>query len=206
MMRGEKAKPAGLSSADLLRSCGRRLDDAALWREFEGRFQRRIFLYLLRACRLSSGDDRGIADLLPDLAQDVYVRLVRNEGRALRSFRGDTDFAAFAFLASIATRVVCDHFRHDAAMKRTAHIIPFEDARDARVGRTPEDVLPMVDLERTLARDRSRKHSARDALIFKLHYVEGCTAREIAAFPGFGLTVRGVEAVLTQWRRKVKET
>ncbi len=204
-MHGGEVNPVDLSSADLLRACGQRLDDVDLWGEFQRRFRRPIFLYLLRAYRLESGEDRGILDLLPDLAQDVYVRLVRNEGRALRSFRGETNFAAFAFVASIATTIVCDHFRRDAAMKRTAEVIPFEDARDARIGRTPEDVLPMVDIERALARDGSRKRSARDVLIFKLHYVEGCTAPEIAAFPGFGLTVRGVEAVLTRWRRKVKE-
>jgi len=206
MMRGGEANPVDFSSADLLRACGQRLDDPGLWREFQERFQRRIFLYLLRASRLSSGDHREMFDVVPDLAQDVYLRLVQNDGRTLRAFRGETDFAAFAFLASIATSVVYDSFRRDGAMKRAAKVIPIDEARETRLVRTPEDILPMVDLERALARDHSRKHSARDVLIFKLHYVEGCTAPEIASFPGFGLTVRGVEAVLTQWRRKVRGT
>jgi DNA-directed RNA polymerase specialized sigma24 family protein len=204
--------PADCSSPELLRLCGSRLDDLDLWNEFQVRFQRRIFLYLLRSCRVSRGGQRELGDVLLDLAQEVYVRLVQNDGRILKSFRGEDDFAVRAFLARVAASVVADHFRHGEAEKRKANVIPIDNARqmvEQAVGPSNEtdrsgDVLSLIDVERVLTREDQARNAARNALIFKLHYVDGFTAGEIAAFPGFGLSVRGVESVLWQLRRRLR--
>ncbi len=108
----QKAGDEGISSATLPRECGVHPTDTDLWEEFQKRFQKRIFLYVLRACRISRGHQDEIREIVLDLAQEVYVRLVQNEGRMLQSFRGQTDFAVKAFLARIATSVVSDHFRY----------------------------------------------------------------------------------------------
>ncbi len=128
----------GASSPDLLRECGHRLTDPELWEEFQRRFQRRIFLYLLRACHISSGRQDRIREVILDLAQDVYVRLVQNDGRILQSFRGKSEFAVKAFLARITSSVVVDHFRYHMAEKRQAQVISIDHEREvienARVG------------------------------------------------------------------------
>lgn len=207
--------PGGrIPSADLLRACGQRLTDTRLWEEFQSRFQRRIFLYLLRACRISRGHQGEMREVLPDLAQEVYVRLVKNEGRILQSFRGETDFAVRAFLARIATSVVADHFRYQAAEKRQAQVISIDQAREtiesSRVDGSDLNskimcgILSWIDVERLLAADEDRKFAARNMLIFKLHYVDGFTAAELAAFPGFELSVSGVEAVLSRTRKRIQ--
>jgi len=54
----------------------------------------------------------GIREVILALAQEVYVRLVQNDGRILQPFRGKSEFAAKAFLARIAASVVVDHFRY----------------------------------------------------------------------------------------------
>ena len=120
----------GIASEDLLRECGNRLTDPELWEEFQKRFQRRIFLYLLRACRISRGQQDALREVVLDLAQEVYVRLVKNDGRMLQTFRGQTEFSVKAFLARIAASVVSDHFRYQMAEKRQAQVISIDYAKE----------------------------------------------------------------------------
>src|SRR5262245_1950799 len=84
------------SSADLLRDCGRKLTDRGLWDRFHERFQKQIFTYVLRAVRQRRHVREDISDLVADLAQDVYMRMLKHDGRLLRSFKGNTDFSVFA--------------------------------------------------------------------------------------------------------------
>ncbi len=203
-----------VASPDLLRECGNRLTDPELWEEFQKRFQRRIFLYLLRACRISRGQQDALREVILDLAQEVYVRLVKNDGRMLQSFRGQTEFSVKAFLARVAASVVSDHFRYQMAEKRQAQVISLDHAKEmienARIDGTDLDaksvgaLLSWIDVERVLNNDEDRKNATRNLLIFKLHYMDGFTASELSAFPGFDLTVSGIEAVLNRMRKKLR--
>src|SRR2546426_4440328 len=121
-------KTVETSAADLLRECGEKLTDRALWTEFQGRFRRRIFLYLMRALRLRRIQDDA-CDVVPDLAQEVYLRLVQHDGRVLRSFRGTTEFSVLAFLGRISSSVVTDYQRQLATEKRRAPVIPIESLK-----------------------------------------------------------------------------
>src|SRR5262245_3895106 len=85
------------TAADLLRECGEKLTDRVLWTKFQERFHGLIFLYLMRTLRLRRIQD-DTSNVVPDLAQEVYLRLVQNNGRVLRSFRGTTEFSVWSFL------------------------------------------------------------------------------------------------------------
>src|SRR5438034_7956074 len=122
----------GTAGADLLRECGEKLTDRVLWTKFQERFQGLIFLYLMRSLRLGRIRDDA-ADVVPDLAQEVYLRLVQHDGRILRAFRGTTEFSVMAFLARIAGSVVQDYQRHGASDKRNAQVIPIESAKAAEL-------------------------------------------------------------------------
>ena len=65
-------------------------------------------------------------------------------------------------------------------------------------------LLSWIDVERVLNNDEDRKNATRNLLIFKLHYMDGFTASELSAFPGFSLTVSGIEAVLNRMRKKLR--
>lgn len=65
-------------------------------------------------------------------------------------------------------------------------------------------LLSWIDVERVLESDDDRKNAARNLLIFKLHYIDGFAAPELAAFPVFSLSVSGIEAVLNRMRRKLR--
>src|SRR2546427_11899428 len=110
---------------DLVRECGEKLTNRVLWSKFQERFQGLIFLYLMRALRLRRIQDDA-CDVVPDLAQEVYLRLVQHDGRVLRSFRGTTEFSVLAFLGRISSSVVTDYQRQLATEKRRAPVIPIE--------------------------------------------------------------------------------
>src|SRR5262245_32597908 len=212
--RGHKAGEQ--SAADLLRECGQKLTDRALWGKFQERFQGLIFLYLLRALRFRSIQEDA-AGIVPDLAQEVYMKLVQHDGRILRSFRGETEFSVMAFLAKIASNVVQDYHRHGGREKRRAQVISIDavnaaDCGDRCLRESPEfdsnalsSMLSWIDIERVIEGDPDRKHARRNALIFKLRYVDGFSSAEIARFPGFDLTQAGVETVLGRLRKRIQE-
>jgi len=203
-------------AADLLRECGQKLTNRAIWTKFQNRFQGLIFLYLMRALRFRSIEE-DVSGIVPDLAQEVYIRLVRRDGQALRSFRGTTEFSVMAFLTRLCANVVSDHFQSQAKLKRKAQVISIEDARakemkgDA-VSRPTEldtsslsSILTWIDIERVVEGDSDQKNARRNALIFKLHHIDGFSAAEIARFAGFELTRGGVETVLTRLRKRIQE-
>jgi RNA polymerase sigma-70 factor (ECF subfamily) len=209
-------QPGETSAADLLRECGVKLTDRSLWSKFQERFQGLIFLYLMRALRYRNMQDDATG-IVPDLAQEVYLRLVQHDGRMLRSFRGATEFSVMAFLAKIAATVVQDHRRRSATDKRRGQVVSLDGANTAEFGEwkspdSPEfdpkalsSILSWIDIERVIEADPDRKNAGRNALIFKLHYVDGFSSAEIANFPGFGLSKSGVETVLGRLRKRIQE-
>src|SRR5262249_50524509 len=125
-------KAGEVPGADLLRECGRKLTDRALWAKFQERFQGLIFLYLLRALRFRSIQE-DVTGIVPDLAQEVYMKLVQHDGRILRSFRGETEFSVMALLAKIAANVVQDYHRHTGRDKRRGQVVSIDAVRAAEV-------------------------------------------------------------------------
>jgi RNA polymerase sigma factor (sigma-70 family) len=203
------------SAADLVRECGEKLTDRTLWSQFQERFQGLIFLYLMRSLRLERIHDDA-AGIVPDLAQDVYLKLVQHDGRILRSFRGTTEFSAMSFLARIAASVVRDHYRQGSSGKRRGQVIPIEEAQaEQDRKRTPDSpefdsshmssILSWIDIERIVDGDPDRKNAQRNALIFKLHYIDGFQAGEISRYTGFELTESGVSAILARLRKRIQE-
>jgi RNA polymerase sigma factor (sigma-70 family) len=203
-------------AADLLRECGQKLTDRALWAKFQERFQGLIFLYLLRSLRFRSIREDAMG-IVPDLAQEVYMKLVQHDGRILRSFRGETEYSVMAFLAKISANVVQDYHRRSGREKRRGQVISIDAVKDAEFGdrgvrESPEfdsnalsSILSWIDIERVIEGDPDRKNARRNALIFKLHYVDGFSSAEIARFPGFDLTQGGVETVLGRLRKRIQE-
>jgi RNA polymerase sigma factor (sigma-70 family) len=200
-----------LSSADLLRECGQRLTDMALWKEFQDRYHKVILTFVMRVMCNSFRND--CVEEACDIAQDVYLRMLDNNGRMLRSFKGDTDFSVKAFLSRVAVNVVTDHYRRNKAEKRRpADIVSIEDARQQGrdlPGEAVEldlaSILSWIDVERLMESESDRRNAARNVLIFKLHHVDGFSVQEIAGFPGFGLKETAIRDALAQMRAHLKK-
>jgi len=200
----------GITAAELLRACGERLTDRELWQKFHARFQKAIFLYVLRILR-QRGFQKALTDTAADLAQDVYMRLIQNDGRLLLSFKGNTDRSVMAFLARVAMNVVLHHHQYEVADKRQAGVVvSIEEARQfegARGDVSELDVVALlswIDVERLVAADPDPEKGARNVLLLKLHFMEGLTSEEIAEYPGFQLTPSGVNTVLQRLKARLQ--
>jgi RNA polymerase sigma factor (sigma-70 family) len=195
--------------------------DSADWDEFVARFNRRIVGFVIRERRsrgLGHGADE--AEVVSDLTQEVYVRLLAHDRRALRAFRGDSDLAVLAYLARIVRAVVGDYLRRERSQKRSAHLVSITEAPEgdgASVGDSleadgaaaPDRLMSerlMADRLRTLVLSSGGQNAARDAMIFQLHVLEGLSAREIAAIPSLKLSLAAVETVLHRTRDRLRET
>jgi RNA polymerase sigma factor (sigma-70 family) len=201
-------KPASLEAPDLMRECGKDLQNAELWEEFYSRFRRKILLYLLRAYRMLGGPFDEFARYADDWIQDAFTKLVQNEGRVIRSFRGTTDLSVYAFLGSIAVSIVADQLRSQRTLRRSAQVVPLDELQGLSAAHADTDaqlsaMLQVIDVERALLADEESQNPERDLLIFKLHFVEGLSAREIASMPALKLTTSGLEKVLTRVRSRL---
>jgi RNA polymerase sigma factor (sigma-70 family) len=198
-----------LPSADLLRECGRKVTDVALWEALQDRFHRQITTYVLRTIRIHHG--KADADVASDLVQEVYLRLLEDKGRLMTSFRGETEFAVLAFLGRISMGVVTDFFRSQQAGKRMpAEIISLDQARRLENENRADDVdvtsiLSWIDVSRLMESEPDRRNATRNVLIFKLHYVEGLTVREISQYRSFNLTETAIEVILKNLRTELKK-
>lgn len=213
-------RPSERSAVALVKDCGLSTDPAA-WTEFVDAFNRRIVAAVIRERRqrgLSS--EPTAADAVSDLVQDVYLRLLANDRRALRDFRGETELSVYAYLARIVRAAVGDRTRRDSSRKRHAQTVPLDAGVDGE-GSTPLSELlaasevssPELQMRERAVPGRLRALLAgggvpnpeRDALVFELHVLEGLSAREIAGIPALDLSLSAVEGVLRRTRERLRE-
>jgi DNA-directed RNA polymerase specialized sigma24 family protein len=152
-------------------------------------------------------------DLLEELVQEVWCRLLAGDRRALRDYRGGCDREAAAYLRRIAAAVVADRLRAERASKRRplrlVRLEPplVEHGRLADRSGCPE--------RRLLARERIRRlerlcgelvagRRRRERLIVaRLALVEGSSSGEIVAHLGAPWTVSRVNSFLFRLRRRL---
>jgi DNA-directed RNA polymerase specialized sigma24 family protein len=212
------------SNIELVRLCAEDFEDCLAWEEFIERFHDQITLFVLRAYSIktlstSSSEENQQSEIIRDLVQQVYVRLFVHRGKALIQFHGRYERSIFAYLAQIATSVVSDYLRCESAGKRLGEPVSLEELvldeekppdmllsslaveelSDSNCG--VRERITIEDLTRELMELLEGEDKLRDILLFVLHAFHGLNARDLAAWPWFGLTPRGVETVL----RRVKE-
>jgi len=185
---------SGLTAEELLRVCGDLRDDAA-WDEFIRRFHGAIFAAVLRTGRRYALFHR---DVCGDLVQETYLRLSANQAKALHEFVPRHPGSAFCYVQVIAIRVTLDYckkkdFRHLQELPETPPDI------------AAPDNAAWLALKAEIGYLLSKRATERDRQIFGLYYLQGMTAKEIAALPGMGLTVKGVESALTRLTRLIRE-
>jgi DNA-directed RNA polymerase specialized sigma subunit len=116
--------------------------------------------------------------------------------------------------------VVRDHFREAKAQKRPKVTFSLDELLDnSGDGGMLKDAissldgqpiigsalsLTMEDVEAALLRSVSRKHRDRDALIFKLRYMEGLTLEEIRRALGLEISPMGIGSILNRINGKLR--
>jgi DNA-directed RNA polymerase specialized sigma24 family protein len=143
-----------------------------------------------------------------DWMQEFFTKLIQNEGRVINSFRGTTENSVCAFLCSIAVSIVADQLRFQGALRRRGQVVSLDHAEAAASPESDSEarfsaILKLIDVEKALRSDDESKNPERDLLIFKLHFVEGLSPREIASIPPLKLTTSGLEKVLGRVKNRL---
>ena len=225
----EKAGVCDLSSewtvAELLKRCLLRPADETAWEEFVHRYHSTIRATVSRTFARKAREDREprgnwSEDVVDDLVQSVYARLVDEKSHALEMFHGEFDQSIYKYLSIISVNVVLDYFRLSRAQKRPRISVSLEDVlfkgRDGIAGESTlsqskagEPVgegadLLLSEIERALLRTTKGPNQNRDILIFKLRFYEGLTLQEITSALNLGITPISVGSVLTRITAKLR--
>lgn len=205
---------ASLSAVELVRKCSSSNDPLA-WKEFIKRFHKYVFCTILREWK-SHKLDGNEKEVVSDLVQEVYIKLLGNDKRALRDFNAKDDTSVYAFISFVVRSVVLDFVRHQGKKKRAVNTISLEETVDlagenATLGETliaddiHENILIKRDLELMLKKVMTGSNATIDTIIFKLHAIDGLSASEIASIPKFQMTPANVDVVIRRTREKLRD-
>lgn len=201
---------SSMSAEELIRACAES-DDVAAWEEFVARFQRPISLSLARTI---SKWGRNPAQVVDDLLQEVYCKLWEDKCCLLLQFaQQHSDKMVLGYVKTIAINVVHDHFkslhsqRHGGTETDQLHEDFDPPVQDGSFGHPEamdrEVFLRQVDAQ--LQDCAAGSNQERDCLIFWFYYLQGMSAKAIAALAAITLTAKGVEAVIFRLTRCVRE-
>jgi RNA polymerase sigma-70 factor (ECF subfamily) len=199
-----------MSTEELIRACTE-LDDGAAWEEFVSRFQKAISLSIQRT---SSQWGKDPARFVGDLLQETYLKLCADKCRLLLEFaREHSDEVVLGYIRMIAINVARDHFKSLHSEKRGAGETDqlHEDfdprSRSGSYGgpEAMERQVFMQQVHQQLQDCAAGSNQERDCLIFWFHYLQGMSAKAIAALATIQLTAKGVEAVIFRLTRCVRQ-
>jgi len=186
-----------MSALELIRACAE-LGDGAAWEEFVARFRIPISLAIKRtACQWR----KNPAQFVDDLLQETYLKLCADKCRLLLEFaQQHPDEAVLGYIKTIAINVTHDHFKSLHSQKRGAGetdqlLDDFEPAAQGGSFGGPEAMEREVFLKQVheqLQTCAAGSNQERDCLIFWFYYLQGMTAKAIAALATVKLTAKGV--------------
>jgi RNA polymerase sigma-70 factor (ECF subfamily) len=199
-----------MSAVELIRACAE-LGDGSAWEEFVARFQRPITLSIARTAYKWRKEPAQCVD---DLLQEVYYKLWSDKCRLLLQFaQQHSDEAVVGYIKTIAINAAHDHFKslhsrkHGAAetdqLQGEVETVAQSGSFGGPEAMDREIFLKQVDEQ--LQDCAAGTNQERDCLIFWFYYLQGMTAKAIAALATIKLTVKGVEAVIFRLTRCVRE-
>lgn len=179
---------------DLLKRC---LANApGSWNDFVDRFISLVYHAIQYTAHLRSA--RVGPEDLEDIAAEVMLKLVANDFRVLREFRGESSLATY--LTVIARRICVKELARRqqvlGSINRGEARLPEPEADDA-----PAAVKGIERLEEVDALLRRLKGRERE--IVRLYYLEGRTYEEIST--DTDVPVNTIGAVLSRARKKLRE-
>ena len=189
-----------LTSAELLRACADSRDVQA-WTELIRRFRPVIASAVLRTARRWCEPSRSQQD---DLIQDIYLKLLDDDYRLLRTFDHRHENSIYGFLRVFSANVVKDHFKSEFALKRGPGLIVAVEEPGKLASASGSDIfidavsqrMQMEKIDKALRQVTAGKDQERKCMVFWLRHRQGFSAAEIAAIPSIELTTEGVESML----------
>lgn len=210
---------------ELLKRCAKRPSDEAAWEEFVRRYHSIIRGSVVKTFQRKVREEADRRpqfpdDLIDDLVQAVYMRLIEEGSRAIQSFEGEHENSIFQYLSMISVNLVRDYFREAKALKRPKVTYSLDELMesggdgilnkavtsrlDGAPATSPGPTITREELDRALERAVSDRHRVRDTLIFKLRHYDGFTLSEIRSTLRLDLSPVSVGSILNRIAVKLK--
>lgn len=208
-----------LSHKELIFKCCRRSKDwEDIWQEFKNRFDKLILLFIYREFKQRSGKKYGsqFNDIIKDLRQDVYIKLLNDKGKALRNFKGKDENSFLAYLYTISKNLVINYVK--SSHKREVHLrdvkshqnhLGFDNYQPEPLTSNTSDELEEHFLQELLVEKLKENYSSRkferDLVIFKLFYFKGLSPQDIQRNFDFNLSASGIETLVSRMKKTLKQ-
>lgn len=185
------------------------------WEEFYNRFNKHIESYVRKTLNRyktnKSLAQTNFSSLQQDLVQEVYLRLLKNNCKALQNYT-DKSQCFYAYLHKVAVNTVIDYFRQLSVQKRQGILISLDtftnsskdSSLDSSIARWDSTLLK-CEIEDLLRKGLPTTYSKRNKRIFLLFTVLGLNAEEIVESFDTDLTCNIVENVIRQTRNSLKQ-
>jgi RNA polymerase sigma factor (sigma-70 family) len=160
---------------------------------------------------LARSPERRDPDLIDELAQEVWCRLLARDRRALRTCAAENDRVVQVYVRRIASRVTIDVLRRRAAARRRpAYLGRYDESFDGaehaldwrgspeRRAIARERIRGLLELCAAMLGPRSRARSLR---VVRLAWIEGFSSEEIAE--RIGAAPGAVDSLLSRLRAKL---
>ncbi|HEV8486010.1 MAG TPA: sigma-70 family RNA polymerase sigma factor [Blastocatellia bacterium] len=211
----------------LLELCSGRPPDDEAWKEFVRRYHSTIRINVIKTFHRKAKEESDRKpqfpeDLVEDLVQAVYIRLVEDRNRALERFEGEHENSIFQYLGMIAINVVRDYFRETRAQKRPKISVSLDELLEMGGDSALLDesmsalwkptsgasgsALTQEEIDIALRRAVKGKNRDRDLLIFKLKFYEGLTLDEITQSMRLDISAVSVGSIINRIIKKLRVT
>jgi RNA polymerase sigma-70 factor, ECF subfamily len=179
---------------DLLRRCLNK--DPGSWNDFVDRYLSLIYHVIgytahLRSVRLGPED-------VEDIAAEVLLKIIANNYRMLREFRGESSFATY--LTVVARRICIQELvrrqQRKQAIARGDLLVPAQELEEEPAAQ--KGVESLEEVEKLL-----RRLSGKEREIVRLYYLEARTYEEISTETD--VPVNTIGTILSRARKKLRE-
>jgi RNA polymerase sigma-70 factor (ECF subfamily) len=206
-----------LSDNDLIKKCHERSPDwNRFWKEFQRRFDEYIFFMILYELRRhwSSAVIYELKEAIQDLRQEVYEKLLKDDGKALKDFRGEHAESFRAYLRSIAINLTRNFSKKEKMQQMRMNDVIIESSAPKlfQINSLTNETEEHLDEEfvkdhmvTTLRAHYPSRNLDRDILIFKLYYFEGLSAKQIHKIMNDELTASGVESTVSRMKQLLEK-
>lgn len=208
-----------LSNNQLIRLCASEPTNRNAWLEFYSRFDDRIWTVIYRECREKqvAHKPQQFDQVVQDLVQDVYVRLVEKKCQALRDFQGASENSIYMYLGVIARNIVRNYL---AKMKAHKRPVINKSIDDFLIDQIKKDESKLVyvngeegfsveilkeEIDEILERCLSGQDKERNELIFKLYLYEDFSPEEIFSQLTPVLSVKRIRNIIGQIKRVLRD-
>lgn len=204
-----------LTNNELVNLCAQNPRNRSAWLEFYSRFDERIWLVICRECK-----EKGLYENTPqfhqivqDLVQDVYVKLVEKNCKALKAFVGVSENSIFTYIGIIAKNVVRNYLIKRGAQKRPSIKKTIDEAllsQDLEYAfATVEEEFTLEirkeEIEHILENSIKGRDKERNKLIFNLYFYEGFSPEEIAAQFDFALSAKRIGNIISDIKQELRK-